>query len=291
MWLWILLSHRRNNYSWDNNGGNIKILITGSSSFVGKHLCEKLKGNQIYACPHEFLERIKVLDLSVCKIDYIFNLMSYGNHYNQIDDFETVRANINKLYMLLICTRLVDYKAFINFSTSSVALPYQTFYSATKMAGEYLIKAFVNKYNKPVVSVRPFTIIGEGDSEDHLVPTLIRSCLNGEKMDFVKQPHHDYIGVDDVVKAVLLVAKHAKEFKGKSIDIGTGKSTSNNDIRLLIEKYTGKKANINVVKKMREYDTKKWIANPKELKDLGWCPQPAIQVIKKMVNAMIPATR
>jgi len=245
--------------------------ITGASGFVGEYLCERLKKHKVIKLRHNKVWHIPK------KIDYIIHLASYGNHYNQTDELETVKANYIDLQILLDETKNISYKAFINFSTSSVMLPYQTFYSATKMAGEYLVKAFVDKYNKPVVSIRPGTIFGEGDAPTHLIPTLFRSCLKGEVINFVKEPTHDYIHISDLISGVLTVAKHANKLKGESVEIGNDKPITNDKIRLLIQKITKKKACIDIVQSMRAYDNYSWHVDSGRLRSLGWKPKVSLE--------------
>jgi dTDP-glucose 4,6-dehydratase len=188
-------------------------------------------------------------------------------------------------------TRNIPYKGFLNFSSSSVTLPYETFYSATKAAGERLVRAFVNKYDKPVFSVRPYTVIGVGEQSEHLVPKLIHSCLTQSEMPFVKDATHDFIGVNDLCNAVITLMQYADKLKGQIVDIGTGVSTTNNEVLKIVEKLTKKKANIKLVKSLRPYDTKDWKADPGVLELLGWIPHKLESIIEDMVNAMIAETR
>ena len=134
------------------------VLISGATSFIGEHLSAQLsKTHKVVALPQELLYNIKKLTKFIKEVnpEYIFHLAAYGNKYDQQNERETVSANITALFNLLFATKSIKYKAFINFSSSSTLLDYETFYSATKGAGERLVKAFVTKYGKPVVTVRP----------------------------------------------------------------------------------------------------------------------------------------
>lgn len=217
--------------------------------------------------------------------DYIFHLASFGNLASQEDISMTILANIIGTMNMLQASLNVPYKAFINFSSSSVTLPYETFYSASKRATEGLVKAFVNEYDKFIVSVRPFSVIGEHEQAEHLIPTLIRSCQTGEEMSFIASPKHDFIGVKDFISAVLIITEKADKLKGKVIPIGTGKNYSNEEILKIVENVTNREANIKrITHPIRKYDTKDWVCDPTIIKQLGW---KQTQTIEKVIKTMI----
>lgn len=265
----------------------VKILLTGSKGFIGTHLKNRLeKDVELLCVDHIMLKNPGILKGIVMNFQptIIIHMSAYGNIINQQDDEETIQANYMNLYNLLEASKYVDYEMFVNFSTSSVVLPVETFYSATKAGGERLCKAFASKYGKNIVSVRPYTVIGTGEPKEHLIPTLIRSCLEGTRMNFVGSPVHDFIGVDDFVSALKLIIEDWN-LKGV-IDIGTGVKTTNEEILVAVEAVTGKRANITRVDNMRNYDTTEWVADPTIIRKLGWKQTEKIgDIIVKMVDA------
>ena len=266
----------------------LKVVLTGYSGFIAQNLEKTLKkaDYSVIGMPREILynmpELIRFFDLN--KPDFIIHTAAYGNKYTQDNDLETVYVNVVGLMNLLEMTRDLPYQGFINFSSSSVGLPYETFYSATKSAGERLIRAFVNKYHKPIVSVRPFTVIGKGEQQEHLIPELINSCLLEKDIPFVDKPVHDFIGVQDLCDAVLCLMQYTESLKGQIIDIGTGIETSNKEVKKLVEKVTGKKAVTHTVDSLRPYDAPHWVAKTDILEYLGWTSKQSIEdIIKEMV--------
>jgi len=268
----------------------LKILLSGSHGFIGSHLKQSLidEGIEVRLVQHELLENLDIL--KAIAIDFqptiIIHMAAYGNLITQTDDELIIQANYTNLFNLLHASRDVKYEMFINFSTSSTLLPYNTMYSATKAGGERLCKAFANKYQKRIVSVQPFTVTGLGEPKEHLIPTLIRSCLNGEKMRFVGSPVHDYIGIDDFIDAIRLITENYDLYD--TVQIGTGVKTTNQEVLEIVERVTGKKANITTVSNMRNYDTKDWVADTTMIKSLGWEQKQTIEdVIYQMVYANI----
>ena len=254
-------------------------LVTGSHGFLGERLVQKLeqqehsvfRGDREGSCPKG--------------VDYIFDLASYGNLYEQIDLEEIYRANVMRLLYLLENANEQDYKGFVVTSTNSVWLPKTSFYTASKVAAEALVKAWVEKFSKPIVIVRPFSVTGVGEQTSHLIPKLIRSCLYGEEMPFVDWPAHDFIDIDDVVNAFIVASQNAQNYSGQVFEAGTGKQYTNEYVKNIVEEITRKKANLKPVDKMRSYDTTLWLANNSSLKTLGWKQTKTLeQSIAEMVN-------
>lgn len=241
-------------------------LVTGSSGFLGGHLREFIEGegDAFVGVPrHVFMNPVHLERFMFdVKPDVIVHLAAFGNHYNQTDILDMLEVNYTGTFNLLQVTRDIDYKAFINISTSSVTLPHQTFYSATKMGCEYLCKAFASEFKKPIVTLRPYSLYGEGEADFRFIPTVFRSCLEGEAMKLAPEPVHDWTYVGDFVRAISSAAEMVMGglLSSDSIPIGTGVGTSNQEVVRLIEEITGNKAVVKKHKKIRAYDSKEWIS-------------------------------
>lgn len=230
------------------------IYITGASGFVGTALRKKLDelGRKYYTIPHEKIDTVKLE-----KFNTFFFLSSYGNMFDQTDKQKTIKANLLDVMLMMKQARHLDFKSFVYISTSSVKLPVQTLYSKTKKKAEDMLSHYIKQYHLPITIIRPFSVIGVGEQEDHLIPKLISSCVNNEHIDFVGKPKHDFVDVNDVVRGILYLSDRQK--KG-IYEIGNGKCYSNQHVLELVEKITKSKANITAVESMRPYDTKKWKA-------------------------------
>lgn len=216
--------------------------ITGSHGFIGGHIVGYLQNH------NEIVVRLGReagdWDIDQSKEFTVIHCASYGNHSHQTFWNETIWTNINILEDLLY--RGCECQKFYNFSSSSVTLPNQTLYSATKLVGEKIIESL----NDPrFVNIRPYSVFGPGEASHRFTPTVIRCLKSGEQMQLVEWPKHDWIYIDSFIDLM---------FKGVT-EIGSGISYSNLEIVLMLESISGKKLNYTPVEYLRSYDCKDWV--------------------------------
>ena len=97
-------------------------------------------------------------------------------------------------------------------------------------------------------------------------------------MDFVPDATHDFVDVEDVVNGLMILSK----IGAKGIfEFGNQIAIPNEEVRLIVEDVTGRKANIRETKSLRPYDTEDWCCkNPCEY----WQPTKSLrQSITEMV--------
>jgi len=249
----------------------MKIYIFGASGFIGSHLVKKLT-----TLKHEVVIIHHGKPYKVKDPDYILYLSSYGNHFNQQDKTKIVKANILDLYELLRETKDMPYKGFIHFSTSSVILPIQTLYSDTKFIAEILCRRYAKKYHKPITSIRPFSIYGEGEADFRFIPTVIHSLKKRGEM-LVVNANHDWTYIDDFIEGVLKVMDNITKVVGRSVPIGTGKQYSNETVIKILENIAKKKLKKQEVNTLRPYDSFNWVADATLICSLGWKPNVSLQ--------------
>lgn len=219
----------------------MKYYITGANGFIGKHVCEYLKGHEVIMMKHNHWP------FEFDAGSTVIHLAAYGNHYHQKESSLIIQSNITTLRNLL--EAFVRSKAikFYNISTSSVTLPVQTLYSASKLFGEVLANSY---QDDRIVNVRPYSVYGPGEAAHRFIPTIIRCLKTGEQMSIDCDAVHDWIYVDDFVQAM---------FNGYT-DIGSGMQVTNLGIVNALELISGKKLSY-VQIKLRNYDCDKWVCH------------------------------
>ncbi len=233
------------------------IAITGSTGFIGSRLKEILeeKGHELY-CP----SRSQYYD-PFTKVEKLFHLAAYGNHYNQSNIKEMFSVNILLTEHLLAHT---DYNKFYNFSTSSVTLPVLTDYAMSKLWAECIASQYPN-----TVNIRPYSIYGEGEAYRRFIPTVIKHLLNGTEMPLAEGSVHDWLYVDDFINSLL---------EGETI-IGSGEKHTNLEVVRMLEDISGKKLRYTKAK-LRSYDNDNWVS-PNTVKHI-----PLYEGLKKVYESI-----
>lgn len=265
-----------------------RALVTGASGFIGTALSKRLisEGVQVAAMPRAYLQSPVLCSDYVKKVNpsYIFHLAAYGNHSTQKDVSEHISSNILKTYFMLDAARqLKSLKSFVNFGSSSEYgiksqamsegdLPEaDTFYGVTKIAGTYLTRAFARQYNMPAITVRPFSVYGEGEADFRLIPTLIKQATEDTPFTIDPEPVHDWIYIEDFIDGVYTVAVGANDVKGMVFNIGTGEQSTNEQVAREIANIAGVKYRVKPFER-RPNEAKSWRADTTILTALGWKP-------------------
>jgi nucleoside-diphosphate-sugar epimerase len=277
-------------------------IICGAGGFLGTVLRQQLKDEEVVIMPVEMLMDINSMHKLLKENEpyYFYYLAAYGNLHGQADIDEIFRVSVIKLLNLLQAIVGTQCEGFLTAGSTSeygnktvemkedLLLDPETFYGAAKGAGTLLAQAWAKRTGLPIVIFRPASMTGVGEQSIHLIPALIRSCMFKEAIPFIGEPMHDYIDVEDVASAIILLAEKAKEHKGEIFNVGSGVQTSNLQVKEMIESITKNKANINMNAKINPLNLSQvWIANSDKLKLLGWKPTKILyQSLKEMVRAV-----
>lgn len=248
----------------------MRILITGHTGFIGKSLLERFKEEQIMTTGREWKTDPTLKDqIKQFNPEYIIHCAAeIKNAYN------TFEANILMLNWLLETTANVDYKAFINVGSSSeygnTTIPMterellkpRTMYEATKGAGTLLCQGFAREFNKPIATVRPFSVYGKHEPLSRLIPTLFRNFKNNTVCN-ISLGVHDFIHIDDFIDGLLYVMLSEKEIiKGDIVHLGSGIQHTNLEVfNIIKDLFNSTSEPISIENTFNKYDTLTWVAD------------------------------
>lgn len=284
------------------------IFITGAGGFIGTNLTKKLLKKNFYIHVLNRTENISwrlkavanqitvhngdITDynslrraLLKTKPDYIIHLATYGAYSFQTEIDKIISVNILGTKNLLEASKDIPYKCFINTGSSSEYgfkdRPMKesdfcdpvSYYGVTKLAATQICKVFARINDKPIVTLRLFSVYGPYENHTRFIPTIIKSLIVKSVINLTPgNVRRDFIYINDVIDAYLKALRQGSKIKGETLNIGTGREFTNDEIVQILFKITGKKTK---VKKggfsKRGWDTNHWAANTaKSKKYLKW---------------------
>lgn len=278
----------------------MNVLLTGATGFLGSHLLPELikEGYEVIIFKRSFSDvehiksyfsQIKRYDIDKMDIEKVFQdnridiiihlATDYGRkNYNNV--IEMLESNIELPSRLLNLGAKYGVKAFVNTDTSTDGR--YTLYSAMKKAFVEIAKFFSANYEIKFMNVILEYMYGERDDNSKFISSVIENVLKDKKIKATKgEQKRDFIYVKDVVSAYLAVLDNIVNFNENYMEfnIGTGQSVSLKDFVKIVEKITGKRANVKwgaiVYRKNEIFDSKADISIARRL--LNWQPKTSLE--------------
>ena len=257
-----------------------RILITGASGFIGKHLLDKLlmTSNEI-ACvdiyySQKFIEvygeKVKLFQgnlldkdfTSKCIHDflpnYVIHLAGSKSRTNSLSEFK-LSIEINYLGTLNLFKALLENKDLklvtilgtieeyghtsSPFKEDSQELP-NSAYGLSKLSATKLALIFNQQFNLPVVVLRPSIAYGPGQGDEMFIPALIKTLIKKQPFKMTEGNQlRDFIYIDDLTDA-LLKGLTCVGLEGQIINIASGTSITIKEIAIQIAEITNSIANL-----------------------------------------------
>lgn len=266
----------------------MKIAITGSSGFIGKHLINALHGFSVEIVPLDIKNGIDVTDWNQVKdlktIDVIVHLAAkifIPDSY--LDPISFFKTNINStINMLELCrlnkAKLIFISSYIYGNPEYLPIDekHKSFannpYSETKIIGEQLCYSYNRDFGIPVIIFRPFNIFGYGQSNNFLIPKIINQARSGNIVLKDSMPNRDFIYIKDVVKAIINAINH--DYNSIEVfNIGSGTSYSVKEVVEMVIQIINKPITVVFSEERRINEVMDTIADiTKAKKMLDWQP-------------------
>lgn len=274
----------------------MNILITGIAGFIGSHLAERLlqDGHQVRGIDrfsNYYSVKLKqanaqVLrekgatifekDLTVDNLEEIFegtdvvcHLAAQPGISKLVSFQEYIMHTIIATERVVEASQKAGVKFIVNISTSSVygaqaigdessePMPV-SYYGVTKLAAEQLVLSRIRKNQINGCSLRPFSVIGERERPEKLIPQVILNLLADKPFEFYEGSNEhvrSFTYVGDIVQGSVAVLSHLESCNGQIINLGNEKTHTTEDVIAILEKLLDKKISP-TIKPSREGDQK-----------------------------------
>lgn len=237
---------------------DVRILVTGSSGFIGSNLMQYLskKNHQVYGLSRKQSTKTNAIQLGDFqqlnnfftnkKIDAVVHLAALIDEKDPLTMFQN---NCITTLNLLECCRLHGINKFVFASTHAVygntkylpidethPLNPSTNYALSKIIAENLCKMFFLSNGIQTIILRISSTYGEGQSSNKMIPNMIENCMNQKKVFLHKYTNGfqvmDLIHVKDVCRAIEYACLSKVRFG--IYNISSGKPTTVEDISKLL---------------------------------------------------------
>lgn len=263
------------------------VLITGSSGFIASHLVDKISQKTILLGKRDnLLSREKVLQLK--RTDVVIHLASKVPGRNQGKKEKFFENNVlGTLNILEYCVKKkVEKLIFI--SSSVYGKPqrnpvnekhpviHNNPYTKSKILAEELCKAYAKEYGLKVIILRLANVFGKFQKEGFLIANFYKSLQENKPIKIInKKSKRDFIFVDDVIDAILLMIDYECDFE--IFNVGSGKSYSFEKILQIFEKNYGVKLEKSFSENKTNFIPKMELDISKIKQKTGWYPKISLE--------------
>jgi len=289
---------------------NKRVLITGASGFIGRHLLHQLRtyGSHISTISrnnNDFPKDIAqyVIDIKdthaieecvhAFQPDYIFHLAAYKERNESIQAFySSIETNlIGSLNLFSAAKQLSSLQSIVTLGTAEEygnnSPPFNerfrerpvTPYSFSKLCISHMGELFSHLYNLPVTIIRPTLAYGPGQGTDMFLPSLITSLLENKPFEMtLGEQTRDFIYINDLVEALIISSVNVKAH-GQIINIGSGVPIKLTNMVKNIERMVGRHDLVKIGRKpYRIKEIMEYYVDVKKAEDiLGWKAKTSIE--------------
>ena len=290
-----------------------KILLIGGTGFIGTYLINFLKNKNynIFCISRQKTnikktDKVKYFKIDVTKkkeikkinfeVDIVINLIDVDGDFNSKTSKKYFKYEKSSINLINFFSKR-NTKKFIQIGSAAeygpLPLPHKeslmckpiSLYGKTKLnVTRFLMKKTKNSKMNGIV-LRIFQTYGKNQNFDKIIPYIVKSIKNNKRFKITsKNSTRDFCYIDDVIRAIFLVMKN-KNVKNLIMNIGSGKSTSINELVNILKKKMNKGRPI-FVKKKNENNILHSQADINFIKKkLGWKPRIKLnQGLKRILN-------
>jgi UDP-glucose 4-epimerase len=272
---------------------NFRIVVTGSSGFVGSRLLQRLRKLGASLITIDIKNGTDITDWKqIRKIDNFFLLFHLAARTFVPDSFKSPRdfyqtnilgtinalelCRINKAKMVFTSSYVYGNPNYLPVDEKHPVVPFNP-YANTKIISEQICKNYNRNFNLPIIILRPFNIYGPGQSKKFLIPSIIKQAIDKKVLLKDPSPKRDMLFVDDLIEAYIKTMNYDKNTYD-IFNIGSGKSYSVKEICHTIIKNINPNIEVTFEGKRRRDEIDNAVADiSKAKKLLNWSPKISLE--------------
>lgn len=280
-----------------------RVLVTGASGFIGRPLVSAIRAQERYTVQtidsrfgdisrYETWDRLPPSDVVI----HLAALANVPRSWDNTSSFiETNCLGIartidyclkHKSKLIWLSSFIYDSSATLPFTETSPLKPTNP-YALTKYFSDLLVQLFQDKLSHNAYILRPFNVYGPGQSADFLIPNLIMQSLSSEPISVSDlKPRRDFIYIDDLVQAIISLISYQGDHH--IFNIGTGSSTSIEEVINIISNLLGKKLEISTKFSPRINEIMDTVSESTLARqELDWVPKTSLTVgISQVIKSL-----
>lgn len=265
------------------------ILVTGAAGFIGQALTAALQedGHSVFAMTRahgDVAEAETFAALNSAPVDIVYHLAGktdVAHSWEKPGEFYRVNV-VGTQRALDFChqhgARFIYLSTYVYGSPRYLPVDEQhpvnpaNPYTHSKWLGEELCQFYASHYGMPITRIRLFNVYGPGQSEQFLIPHLLREIARGETINVRSlTSRRDMLYIDDVIEALRLLSQtpHSGVY-----NLGYGTSWSVAEIADVLQKELGTSLPLQASKKLPPNELIDIVADISNIcKVLCWHPQ------------------
>lgn len=265
-----------------------RILITGSSGFIGNHLIKEIcKNSQYQVIPFENKgKKINLLSkreiLKIKRVDIVIHLAAEIPKKKESSTFfqNNVLGTLNildycvtkKIKKLIFISSYVYGLPKYNPIDEKHPIMAHNSYSKSKILAEELCKIYSKIFGLKIIILRPFNIFGKNQINNSLISNIEQYYKNKKSIKIMNvESKRDFLFITDFIKVILIMIDFETEFD--IFNVGSGKSYSFEKILKSFEKITGIKIKTEIKKHDSNTIPKIEADISKIYRKTGWKPE------------------
>lgn len=292
----------------------MKVLVTGSRGFVGRHLTEYLIARNYEVVTMDLAEgcdfRVDVTVFSdvldvfeKSRVEAVVHLAAVADIPESMKDpHKCFSVNVGGTLNILEASRRTNTGRVVVFSSANyygapAKIPVseddppmpRTPYDYSKVALENIVWSYNRNHGLPVVVLRPWKAFGEYEPANKMVPRFVQACLSNQPVPLfnggvdVTDPYH----VENLCHVVELCLTN-EEAVGEVFNVGTGNSVSVRQLAELIKKMTNSSSELQLLPPRTPAEATPMKSIPsiaKLTKKLGYKPKTTLEEgLQRVIN-------